>query len=109
MNENIFTASELHQVSQTLFESQQATNKQMLRLLYMHREELFKQIEQFERGLESNLESYDSALSTVISEYQRRRQELYHSAITQLMIIHNCHKPETSTAETQANGVVNHG
>lgn len=108
MNENVFTASELHQVSRTLFESQQATNKQMLRLLYIHREELSKQIEQFERGLESNLESYEAALETVLKHYDPKRKELYHQAVVQLAIIHNCQTPEILKSENQANGVTAH-
>lgn len=107
MNMNDFLSSELHQVSKTLFESQQATNKQMLRLLYAHREELSKQIEQFENGLKSNLESYEAALETVVNHYNEKRTELYNRAVVQLAIIHNCQTPEI-LKENQSNGVKVH-
>jgi hypothetical protein len=105
---NDFLSSEIHQVSKTLFESQQATDKQMVRLLYMHREELSKQIEQFENGLKSNLESYEAALETVLKHYDQKRKELYHQAVVQLAIIHNCQTPDILKSENQANGVTAH-
>lgn len=108
MNINDFHSSELHQISRTLFESQEATNKQMLRLLYAHREELSKQIKEFETGLNNQLKEYQEELEEVLYRYQEQRRIFYQEAVSRLMTVHHCSKPEILEKKT-SNERVNHG
>lgn len=100
-------ALETYQLSKIIIESHKATNKQIVRLLHAHRESLAKQVEQFENGLKSNLESYEATLQAIVDSYKQKRQEAYHQALAQLMIIQSCHKPEILN-EIETNGVANH-
>jgi hypothetical protein len=77
------------------------TSEIIKHLVFSHREEISKQLDDLEDELNANLEIYEASLVVILTNYNKKREDLYHRAVAQLMIAHTCHKPEISSVEIE--------
>jgi hypothetical protein len=76
--------NQLSQVIQQLAESQQQTNKQMLVMLSLMRQQMNTDIDVISSQLELNLQGFETSLNTIVSDYADKRKKLLEETLRQL-------------------------
>jgi hypothetical protein len=76
--------NQLSQVIQQLAESQQQTNKQMLVMLSLMRQQMNTDIDVISSQLELNLQGFETSLNTIVADYADKRKQLLEETLRQL-------------------------
>ncbi len=76
--------NQLSQVIQQLAESQQQTNKQMLVMLSLMRQQMNTDIDVISSQLELNLQGFETSLNTIVADYANKRKQLLEETLRKL-------------------------
>ncbi len=76
--------NQLSQVIQQLAESQQQTNKQMLVMLSLMRQQMNTDIDVISSQLELNLQGFETSLNTIVADYADKRKQLLEETLRKL-------------------------
>jgi hypothetical protein len=76
--------NQLSQVIQQFAESQQQTNKQMLVMLSLMRQQMNTDIDVISRQLELSLQGFETSLNTIVVDYADKRKQLLEETLRKL-------------------------
>ncbi len=76
--------NQLSQVIQQLAESQQQTNKQLLVMLSLMRQQMNTDIDVIASQLELSLQHFETSLNTIVADYANKRKQLLEETLRQL-------------------------
>lgn len=76
--------NQLSQVIQQLAESQQQTNKQMLVMLSLIRQQMNTDIDVIASQLELSLQGFETSLNTIVVDYANKRKQLLEETLRKL-------------------------
>jgi hypothetical protein len=93
--------NQLSQVIQQFAESQQQTNKQLLVMLSLMRQQMNTDIDVISSQLELSLQGFETSLNTIIADYADKRKQLLEETLRQ---IENANSLQFSDLVTSNNG-----
>ncbi len=93
--------NQLSQVIQQLAESQQQTNKQMLVMLSLMRQQMNTDIDVISSQLELSLQGFETSLNTIVADYANKRKQLLEETLCKL---ENANSLQFSDLVTSNNG-----
>lgn len=93
--------NQLSQVIQQFAESQQQTNKQLLVMLSLMRQQMNTDINVISSQLELSLQGFETSLNTIIADYADKRKQLLEETLRQ---IENANSLQVSDLVTSNNG-----
>lgn len=93
--------NQLSQVIQQFGESQQQTNKQMLVMLSLMRQQMNTDIDVISSQLELSLQGFETSLNTIVADYANKRKQLLEETLRQL---ENANNLQFSDLITSNNG-----
>ncbi len=76
--------NQLSQVIQQFAESQQQTNKQMLVMLSLMRQQMNTDIDVISSQLELSLQGFETSLNTIVADYANKRKQLLEETLRKL-------------------------
>jgi hypothetical protein len=76
--------NQLSQVIQQFAESQQQTNKQMLLMLSLMRQQMNTDIDVISSQLELSLQGFETSLNTIVADYANKRKQLLEETLRKL-------------------------
>ncbi len=93
--------NQLSQVIQQFAESQQQTNKQMLVMLSLMRQQMNTDIDVISSQLELSLQGFETSLNTIVADYANKRKQLLEETLRKL---ENANSLQFSNLVTSNNG-----